>query len=415
MWDSCSASPIRCSSSTRDGCEPQARARPRIPCTGRSARRLRRLRTERTAQAAARRRQRPFSRDAYLGQTIENGVRLAASEVNASGIRIDGTSYDLKVQTMDSALSPARAVANVRRAVERARDRRRRRGHRHRRVLASAPRGTPDRHRLPRRHRLVDPATRPNVFRIAPTDHGIAFRLAEYLIPKGLKVGLLHDDSGYGPRGARGPRRRRSRRTDLGRARGDGAGERDSISRRRCCGRVARTRRRCSSGQPATIAAAIIAARSRGLERPVVHAAGRRRPVRPPAAGRPSVLGRRAHVRRRPDDRRGRPGAVHTRSSSKYETAYGVDQRRREDARRARGDPAAGDGDVRLRLRQPARSGGPAKAGSTDPPKIAAALEEVTIEGANGDERGVQPGQPRRRRRRRRIFRPLPGHDLRAR
>ena len=29
----------------------------------------------------------------------------------------------------------------------------------------------------------VDPATRPNVFRIAPTDHGIAFRLAEYLVP----------------------------------------------------------------------------------------------------------------------------------------------------------------------------------------------------------------------------------------
>ena len=28
---------------------------------------------------------------------------------------------------------------------------------------------------------LVDPAKRPNVFRIAPTDHGIAFRFAEYL------------------------------------------------------------------------------------------------------------------------------------------------------------------------------------------------------------------------------------------
>src|SRR5436309_2979700 len=55
---------------------------------------------------------------------------------------------------------------------------------------------------------LVDPETRPNVFRIAPTNHGIAFRYAEYLIPKHLKVGLLHDDSAYGQEGA----------ADLGRA-----------------------------------------------------------------------------------------------------------------------------------------------------------------------------------------------------
>ena len=58
----------------------------------------------------------PFSRTPYLGKTIENGVRLAASEVDASGLKIGGTAYDLKVQTMDSALSPARALANVRRA-----------------------------------------------------------------------------------------------------------------------------------------------------------------------------------------------------------------------------------------------------------------------------------------------------------
>src|SRR5437899_2577667 len=44
--------------------------------------------------------------------------------------------------------------------------------------------------------------TRPNVFRIAPTDHGVAFRLAEYMIPKGLKVALLYDDSEYGQKGA---------------------------------------------------------------------------------------------------------------------------------------------------------------------------------------------------------------------
>src|SRR5205823_5332347 len=50
---------------------------------------------------------------------------------------------------------------------------------------------------------LVDPSARPNVFRIAPTDHGIAFRLAEYLIPKSLRVGIVVDDSTYGQEGAR--------------------------------------------------------------------------------------------------------------------------------------------------------------------------------------------------------------------
>src|SRR6478672_4725038 len=61
----------------------------------------------------------PFSRTPYLGRTIENGARLAAREVNANGIRVGGTTYNLKIETMDSGLSPARAVANVRRAVGR--------------------------------------------------------------------------------------------------------------------------------------------------------------------------------------------------------------------------------------------------------------------------------------------------------
>src|SRR5256885_4363302 len=59
----------------------------------------------------------PFSRSPYLGRTIENGARLAAREVNANGVRIGATTYELDVRTMDTALSPARAVANMRRAV----------------------------------------------------------------------------------------------------------------------------------------------------------------------------------------------------------------------------------------------------------------------------------------------------------
>src|SRR3954454_19192097 len=61
----------------------------------------------------------PFSRTPYLGRAIENGARLAAREVNANGVRVGGTTYDLKIETRGSALSPARAGANVPRAVAR--------------------------------------------------------------------------------------------------------------------------------------------------------------------------------------------------------------------------------------------------------------------------------------------------------
>jgi ABC-type branched-subunit amino acid transport system substrate-binding protein len=39
------------------------------------------------------------------------------------------------------------------------------------------------------------------VFRIAPTNHGLAFRYAEYLIPKHVKLALLTDDTNYGRAG----------------------------------------------------------------------------------------------------------------------------------------------------------------------------------------------------------------------
>ena len=49
---------------------------------------------------------------------------------------------------------------------------------------------------------IIDPDARKNVFRIAPTDHGIAFRLAEYMVPKGYRIAFLHDDTSYGQQGA---------------------------------------------------------------------------------------------------------------------------------------------------------------------------------------------------------------------
>jgi ABC-type branched-subunit amino acid transport system substrate-binding protein len=122
----------------------------------------------------------PFSRDSYLGTTIENGVRLASRNALLS---VDGDDYRLRVVRYDNAHSASRAVADVRRAVAQ-----------HAAAIVSDGTGIDAAWKIADRAHipisivfdggtgLVDPAKRPNVFRIAPTDHGIAFRFAEYLI-----------------------------------------------------------------------------------------------------------------------------------------------------------------------------------------------------------------------------------------
>ena len=48
----------------------------------------------------------------------------------------------------------------------------------------------------------VDPALRPNVFRLAPSNQALAERLGTYLAGKGLRMALVRDDSPYGTDGA---------------------------------------------------------------------------------------------------------------------------------------------------------------------------------------------------------------------
>ncbi|HEX8100867.1 MAG TPA: ABC transporter substrate-binding protein [Actinomycetota bacterium] len=145
----------------------------------------------------------PFSRSPYIGRTIAQGVRLAVDEINRrGGVTTAGRTYRFRVETLDNALSPEKALRNIRTAVAR-------------NAVAVVDEGTginaawrvANPARLPicitfqGGMGLVDAEARPNVFRIAPQDHGIGFRYAEYLIPKGLKVGFLHDDSDYGQQG----------------------------------------------------------------------------------------------------------------------------------------------------------------------------------------------------------------------
>jgi ABC-type branched-subunit amino acid transport system substrate-binding protein len=141
----------------------------------------------------------PFSRTPYVGETIAAGAELAAA--NTVVTTKEGR-YRFRIKRYDTGLSARTAVGNVRRAVADG-------------AVAILDEGTgvnaswrtaadadrPIGITYQGGIGLVDPMKRPNVFRVAPTDHGMAFRFAEYLIPKGLKVGLVVDDSSYGQEG----------------------------------------------------------------------------------------------------------------------------------------------------------------------------------------------------------------------
>jgi len=329
----------------------------------------------------------PFSRSPYLGRTIENGARLAAREVNANGVRIGNTTYELRVRTLDTALSPARAVANMRRAVGQ-------------HAIAVVDEGTgmdaswriADAAGVPvgvvfeGGRQIVDPVTRPNVFRIAPTDHGLAFRLAEYLIPKGLKIALLHDDSDYGAAGGR------ALATAFSRNRSSVAIEETLPADALDLGpQVLRARRAHATGllvwgRASTIAAVLTAARAAGWNVPV---------FTPPAGADPFVRQQLADHPQWVDGLTFAGGRLTAEIGTgpfltfeqKYESSFGVD---RVGVETRAGRPVIVPPETAMYAYDFVNLVAAAllRAGSTEPRKVTAALNEVTTEGANGDQRG---------------------------
>jgi ABC-type branched-subunit amino acid transport system substrate-binding protein len=329
----------------------------------------------------------PFSRSPYLGRTIENGARLAAREVNANGIRIGSKTYELRVRTLDTALSPARAVANMRRAV----------GQKAVAVVdegtgidaswrVAAKPGIPVGVVFEGGRQIVDPQTRPNVFRIAPTDHGLAFRLAEYLIPKGLKLGLLHDDSDYGVAGGQ------ALDSAFSRNRSSIAVEEtlpaDALD---LAPQVLRARRAHATGlvvwgRASTIASVLTAARSAGWDVPV---------YTPPAGADPFVRQQLADHPEWVDGLTFAGGRLTAEIGTgpfltfeqKYESSFGVD---RVGVKTSTGQSVIVPPETAMYAYDFVNLVAAAllKAGSTDPRKVTAALNEVTTEGANGDQRG---------------------------
>ena len=326
----------------------------------------------------------PFSRSPYIGQTIARGVELAASEINVSGIAGNNGTYTLKVKGYDNALSPRKALANVRRAIADG-------------AVAIVDDGTGVDASWQIAHDahvpicitydggagLVDLAKRPNVFRIAPTDHGIAFRLAEYTIPKGLKLALMHDDTTYGQQGAGAlgsafSQNKKSVAVSLALP----ARDTDFSPQ------VLRARRAGATGllvwgQASTIAEVLIAARSANWNVPVFAPPSAEDPVlRQELADRPQWLDGLTFASGRMTAELG-PDFFYA-FESKFEAAYGVQQ---VGVKTSAGQSVISPPDYAMYsydfvnvLAQAIRN-----IGLNDLPR---ALEQVTARGANGDERG---------------------------
>jgi branched-chain amino acid transport system substrate-binding protein len=330
-----------------------------------------------------------FSKTPYVADTIANGTQLALLELpEGNSFIAGGTDYTVKVVQDDTGGSPVTAVANVRQAV--AAD-----------AIAILDEGTgvdaswsiANKAHIPigivyqGGVGLVDPAHRPNVFRIAPTDHGVAFRLAEYLIPKGLKVALLHDDSGYGQQGA----------TVLDRAFGSNP---EAVATRLTLPSAATdlapqllAARRAEAtavlvwAQGPVIAKALIAARSAGWNVPFfTPSAGADPVVRQSLADHPDWVDGLTFASGRLTAEEG-PAPFYA-FSTKYRTAFGLEH---VGVKTSTGQEVIQPPEyamyaydfVRLLIAAIQHAGG-----AGDRAKVLAAMNEVTIQGANGDERG---------------------------
>jgi branched-chain amino acid transport system substrate-binding protein len=330
----------------------------------------------------------PVTGSPYVAQTIRQGVELATSNLNAGGgVRAGAKSYRLDVKLYDNHLSARQAVEDTRRALDA-------------NAVAIVTDGTgvdatwqlAERDGVPISitydggSGLVDAETRPNVFRIAPTNHGIAFRYAEYLVPKKLKVALLSDDSAYGSEGA----------ADLDRAFAENpeavatkltlpAGQSDLTPQ------VLRVKRSGATallvwGQPPTIAAVLSAARSSGWDVPVYAPPTGADPfIRQQLADHPEWVDGLTFASGRMTAEVGT--APFESFQSQYESTYGADK---VGVKTPEGEPVVQPPEFAMYAYDFVHvlTAAIIRAASTDPEKITAALNQVTTQGANGDERG---------------------------
>jgi ABC-type branched-subunit amino acid transport system substrate-binding protein len=330
----------------------------------------------------------PVAKAGLVAQLIERGAKLAAAEINeAGGVKVGDRSVRLEIRTLDSDLSPGRTAANTREAVRIG-------------AVAMVDEGTgvdaswqiaraagiPIGIVYQGGSSLVDPKGRPNVFRIAPTDRGVSFRLAEYLVPKGLKIAILHDDSTYGGGGA----------TALAKA---FARNRSSVAvtigvpanASEVSAQTLRARRSDATAlllwaKPPIVAHAIRAARSIGWNVPIYAATAGGDPiVRQQLSDHPEWVDGLTYTSSRLTSEKGPKPFERFRAA--YEKRFGVEKIGvRSDGKEVVHPPeqAMYSYDFVKVVAAAMASANVARPG----PKLVAEMEQVDIQGANGDERG---------------------------
>lgn len=134
----------------------------------------------------------PLSTSPWVAESVVRGTRLAVDELNAAGKKY-------RVVELDHADNVQRAQANARRAVDEKAAAIVTDG-----VGAVAVAGVTEPARLPvfvtfeGGEGIVDETARPALFRMAPANRPMAVRLTDYLAGKRPKLAVLTDDSGYG-------------------------------------------------------------------------------------------------------------------------------------------------------------------------------------------------------------------------
>ena len=324
----------------------------------------------------------PLSAQPWVGRSVERGAELAVAQAGS------GPAPTLEV--LDNAGSPARALANARRAVDEGAAALVTDG-----TGALAVAGVSDAASLPvfvvydGGASFIDPAAHPTMFRLAPANRPMSTRLVDYLSARAHRVALLSDDSGYGSDGAATVRKALAHNgiplasdqvlpagggdpsPQLLRARGSGA---DTV--------VVWAKAR-------TVGAVIRAARAGGWQVPFFTGpTGEDPEVRQQLADHPQWLDGTTFVSFRITSETGPAPFAAFRAA--FEKRFGAEQV----GVSADGSPVVQPPDwasfpydaVRLVLAALAKDGG-----ATGRPLLAA-LEQTVVAGANGDERGYGPG-----------------------
>jgi ABC-type branched-subunit amino acid transport system substrate-binding protein len=330
----------------------------------------------------------PLTGTPYVGEAIARGAELAAGQIDSSGgVSANGHSYQLKVVRMDNRLSPAQAVRNVRRAVAD-----------HAVAIVDEGTGLDASWQLAAVDNIpidiayqggsgfVDPVHRRNVFRIFPTDHGIAFRLAEYLVPKGLRIALLHDDGSYGQQGELSLKDAFGHTPKAVAADIEVPADATDVSPQ-----VLRARRAGATAlivwaQAPTIAAVISAARGSGWNVPIyTPTAGEDPLVRQELSDHPDWVNGLTFATGRQTAELGPAPFVDF--TQRYEKAFGADD---VGVKTPTGQEVVQPPDVAMYSYDFVNllAAAITHAGGPDPAKVLHALEQVSARGANGDERG---------------------------